>query len=261
MRQLYRYAIHNVPTKKKGLGMKKWVWLIYLVILLGCSPNTFNQHEQKNEVPVSQISALTLNPVTESTSGPTTPPPVITPTSGPTTPPDPSTSPTKDPKEDALLLLSEFSTFKLADADWSTWKQEDPCGPVFEQKQGICGDRALAFICRYMQWGWKCRYVAIWGISGFGVNCYASHANVEVWYDNKMHWMDPTYGVYFYLDEDPDNILSMYEILKNKDSPHLKGVGWKPEYIISDLGYIKSHNAITYGNKEYKEITTFMRRQ
>jgi hypothetical protein len=237
--------------------MKNLLFVFLIILMIGCTNNSSN----KNYVPTFEGSAVVsttgiVPPVVVSTIGPI-PPPVIVSTMGV------SHDTTKivitgNARQDALLLFDYFKTFGRNDVVYESYKQEDSCGPVFEQKTGYCGSRCLAFNCRYQKWGYTSRYIAMWGLNTGG-SCYANHALVECWWDEKWHLIDPTYLLYFTLGNS-DDILSMEEILANKYSKDLRVVGdtWHPGEV---LGFIQSHYAITYGWDEYLEIVKFLSRQ
>lgn len=226
--------------------------LLVLIFMSSCSDRTGGPGAASGPDAKDVVNQVPETSVVMDTSGVG---PVVGTTSGIEV--DPYASPTNDPQGDAIALLDQFKSFKLEPCDWTASKGEDPCGAVFEQQRGICGDRANAFVCRYIRYGWQARYIGIWGVSGFGRTCYASHALVEVYYDNGWHLIDPTYGGYFTNGQASTAILSMDDVLKNKYSPALKwnGAGSGLEL----LGFIQAHFAITYGWEEYEKIVSFMR--
>jgi len=201
---------------------------------------------------VSPVVAPVLSPVSAETMGLVVPPVVVS-TSGPAPEPTPP-----DLKSKIVSLLDEFSTFSFSPIDRTgvNGSLESISHAVLAQEKGLCGEQSIAFMHVLGEDNITTRYVAVWGISGFGVSCYASHALVEAWYDDAWHLFDPTFSLYF-IDID-GHVLSMDELLAKKFSnPACIGDAAKGSEL---LGYVQSHFAITYGWEELYTLTSFMKR-
>jgi hypothetical protein len=226
----------------------KRITLIFTVWLLviSCSPQNHHEFTSKSLPPsaISTTEGPTPQPVGEDTTGP-----VIEPT------------PVFDPQKFAIDTMNYIMTFEMAvpnDVDKSYYGYDAVANDCLSQKKGICGDRAIAMIMlmRRNNPPLPARIVGIFGLSSFGVECHASHAAVEVYYNSSWHFFDPTFGVYF-----TDNILSFSEVIKQKFTQQvlLGGVGTQSNKNLV-LSFAQSHLGIVYGEEEYNEFTKYLYR-
>ena len=141
----------------------------------------------------------------------------------------------------------------MEDADFST--RNDPeimVKEMLEQGKALCAGRVI--LMRHMLKKYKTRYVGMFGLSGFGVPCYAGHSMCEIWWDNKWHLFDPSYGVYW---TNGGDILSMQDLLRG--SPYTM-VGGNSDIEQQMQGFLDKHLMVVYGEDERQQAQKMMSR-
>jgi hypothetical protein len=225
--------------------MKLSVALCIIGLLTSCSPTTHPDLQPVNVMPPSAEVA---------TSGPT-PPPVGEDTTGPI-------ATEFDPQQFAIDTMNYIMTFEMArpdKIDKSPYDYDAMANDCLSQKKGICGDRAIAMIMtmRRNNPSLPARIVGIFGLSGFGVECHASHACMEVYYSGSWHFFDPTFGVYF--TSASGRVIPFDEVIKNAYTPEILTRGYGPASNRSLIvGFAQSHYGLVYGEEEYKEFTKYL---
>ena len=223
---------------------------------------------------ITMILGITLTACSSKSAQPQKVPPGLTPnepdnavTTDTTGPVPPTTASTTglvviNPKDDIVALLDKFKSIQIAPLNPRPTidSTEEIARLVFEQNRGLYDDRVSAAIYSLQEKNYPAWFIGIWGISGFGVNCYRSYALAEVWYDNKWHMIDPNFIGYFYLSTKPNDILSLNEVLVNRYSKNLMWSGNISEGL-ELLGFIQAHFAITYGDDERRDMLVFNQRQ
>jgi hypothetical protein len=88
---------------------------------------------------------------------------------------------------------------------------------ILAKQAGICQHAMFVYLAIAEKIGLPARAVAVWypeefpEYRGAGV---PGHATVEVYYDYRWHWFDPTWGTFYRRPGDrPDAVLSLQEVL------------------------------------------------
>lgn len=223
--------------------MKNLLLALLVISVAACSRTSDSGFHSDDSVPIAAIETTAgLEPVAEDTAGLVEPPAEMS------------------PEQLAIATMNELMTFELAPADKDGPTYENISNAVWTQKRGICGDRAIAMIMRMRENGIPARIVGIFGISAYGVDCHASHAACEVYFENRWHYFDPTYGVYFQAFGS-SIILSFRDVLKNAYDDDLLRYGYGPIEAKRELmGFAQYHQGIVYGEEEYQEFVKYIRR-
>jgi hypothetical protein len=230
--------------------MKKITLFVLIVLVMGCSQGTAHKvGDNKIAAPIESPSTETtvstggVTPATENTAGEI----IVT---------------EFDPQQFAVDALNYIMTFKMLtpeNIDQSPYAYDAIANDCLNQKSGICGDRAIAMIMlmRRNTPSLPARIVGIFGLSGFGVQCHATHACMEVYYSESWHFFDPTFGVYF--PSASGRVMSFDEVIHNAYAPETltRAIGTDSNKSLV-LGFAQSHYGLVYGEEEYNEFTKYL---
>jgi Transglutaminase-like superfamily len=235
----------DMPVREEDTIKKLSFTLFILWTLMACSRGSNGIVPDDSPVPPSAVvnTGGVIPPVEVDTSGPV-PPPVV----------EPLTT-----EEEAMAIVIDMESYELAPATISNRRDRVVIAQeTIQQRRGVCGERAYAMLYLLEQKSIPCRYVGIFGLSAFGVDCYASHATVEVFYDGAWHWYDPTYGVWFTKN---GVVMSFAQLCSNAYDGNLINRGRGDLDDLRDLiGFFQNHGAVTYGYDELAWMGRFLSR-